>query len=174
MVPMPRRPSFLLLCLVVATACSGEPGSSTEPHAATSSPPLMLTGLAGTYKVEMPITSFDPIWEDLTGYKYTVLLTVQRDTLAMVGSTLPAMGTYTELRLLGPDGTPEDWTSYGLVQGYGDAFTSRTRFGFELAALDRQFHVTMIIDSITEVGINGVFGLGGHISGPFTATRVRP
>lgn len=134
----------------------------------------MLTGLAGTYKVEMPIASFDPIWGDLTGYKYTVLLTIQRDTLEVVGNTVPAMGTYTELRVLGPDGTPESWSSNGLVQGYSDAFTSHTRFGFELAALDRQFHVTMIIDSITDVGIKGGFGCCGHIGGPFTATRVRP
>ena len=171
MVPMPLRPLSLLLCVALGAACRRELGSSTEPYVPTSLPSVVLTGVTGKYLVEMPIVDFDPAWgEDLTGYKYTVLLTIHRDSLA-VGAQ---MGTFTELRLLRPDGTPESWRRHGSVQGISYVNNSRRRFGFELAADDAQFHLTLVIDSITDVGIKGGFGCCGHISGTFAATRVRP
>ena len=118
--------------------------------------------VAGVYNLTAQITSFDPAWgEDLTGYRYTAVLTLPEGW-----GPLRFRGTYADLRLVGPGGDSYPIAASGLDTGY---IFRDGRLVLELAG--PPFTVTLAVSSLASGGINGRFGAGGHISGPFTATR---
>ncbi len=118
--------------------------------------------VAGAYDLTAQITSFDPAWgEDLTGYRYTAVVTLPEDW----GPPL-FRGTYADLRLVDPAGGSFQIAASGLDTGY---IFRDGRLILELAG--PPFTVTLVVSSLASGGINGGFGAGGHISGPFTATR---
>ena len=164
------------LALILSLACSLE--STTEPEAAVQNAPVpippapsTLAGLkdiAGTYELEARITDFDPVWGvDLTGYRYTSVLTFQQDST----STAVLIGRFERFQAIQPDG--EVWS--GQLSGY----IAGQRSGFELVG--NYFHWTAFIKSIAApVGdelaspfFEGSFFTGGHISGTFSARRIR-
>ena len=118
--------------------------------------------LAGVYDLTAQVTSFDPAWgEDLTGYRYTAVLTLPE------GWGPPLFrGTYADLRLVGPGGDSYQIAASGLDTGY---IFRDGRLVLELVG--PPFTVTLAVSSLASGGINGRFGAGGHISGPLTAER---
>ncbi|HYL20780.1 MAG TPA: Ig-like domain-containing protein [Gemmatimonadales bacterium] len=121
--------------------------------------------IAGVYDLTALIKTFDAAWEDLTGYRYTAVLTLQ-------GRRGPPWfgGTYADLLLIGPGGDTTDVADSGLVTG---AIDSGGRVLIDL--LGDGNHITMVlgVDSLALESIDGTFGCCGEsgTGGTFTAIR---
>lgn len=118
------------------------------------------------YELTAPITSFDPGWGDLTGYTYTVVL--------QLPPGLQLTGTYTNLRLLRPNGEPEpEFRERSGIVTSGIDFEGRLVFKL-LGSNGAGCEWIGILSSAQpgRDGFEGTFGAGCHISGTFTARRI--
>jgi hypothetical protein len=118
--------------------------------------------IAGVYDLTAPITSFDPAWGDLTGYRYTAVLTLQqynRDTFE---------GTYADLQVIGPGGESSDGKYTGFVGGSLDL---DGRVVIELVGGNHTWTTWSGQGKLASGFIDGTFGCCGHIGGTFTAER---
>ncbi len=122
------------------------------------------SGIAGVYDLTALVTSFDPGWEDLTGYRYTAALTLGGE------GAQPVRGTFADLRLIGPGGDTTHIATTGLVTGSIDP---RGRLIIELfsdGTHGNRFTLTLIVETRTSGLIDGTFD-HDQIRGTFTATR---
>jgi hypothetical protein len=119
--------------------------------------------IAGVYDLTAVISSFDPVWGDLEGYRYTAVLTLQEE------SGPPWFGgTYADLRLIGPAGESHDVADAGVLASSIDPG------GRVVLVLDDGgfgIGLTLIVGTVASGSVNGTFGCCGHISGTFTAER---
>jgi hypothetical protein len=131
-----------------------------ETHEASTS--VMVSGPGfpgGVYDLTAPISAFDPAWGDLTGYRYTAVLTF----------TSSGIGTVQEFRLFDATGNVFASIGGGVVNTYID-FAGRVVN--ELAT--QNFHFSLVApiqDPLNPGLVTGVFGCCGHIGGTFTAKR---
>jgi hypothetical protein len=115
----------------------------------------------GVYDVTARITSFDPAWGDLNGYRYEAVL-----TLSEVSGPPWLQGTYRVLRLISPMSDSVAMTDAGTVTPF--------YFGSRLViALGEQhtYGLSLIVATLDSGLIDGTFGCCGHISGTFEARR---
>lgn len=120
-------------------------------------------GSAGVYDLTALITSFDDAWGSLEGYRYTAVLTLEEQ------SGPPwFVGTYADLKLLGPNGDAYDVTDGGPVSG-SIAYDGRVLI--ELLGDGNSIDLTLIVDTVASGVIDGTFGCCGHIGGTFRAVR---
>ena len=116
----------------------------------------------GVYDVTALITNFDPGWgEDLTGARYTAVVTLRKPTPALLG------GTYADLWYVGRRGDSVAVNDTGSVT----AFRDHGRLFIELLGNRDRIGLGLLVDSVTPASIDGRFGCCGHISGTFTAQR---
>ena len=118
--------------------------------------------IAGVYDLLAPITSFDPAWFDLTGYRYKAVLTLHqtgRDWFE---------GTYADLQVVGPAGESDDWKYTGFVKGSLDL---DGRVVMELIGGNHTWTSWYGQGQLASSEIAGKFGCCGHISGTFTVVR---
>jgi hypothetical protein len=121
--------------------------------------------VVGVYDLTAMITSFDPGWgEDLTGYRYTAVLTLQADEAPAPGLG----GAYADLKIIGPSGDIYEVNDSGSVISSVDW---RGRFVLELVGNHQRIGLTLIVGTLVAGYIDGHFGCCGHIGGTFTATR---
>ncbi len=164
-------------CLTLAAACHApdavEPASSSPeaslPKSTPGDAPGVVPGgvfLAGVYNVSAPITGFDPAWGDFTGYVYTATFTIQRHPTD--GSRL--IGSYANFALIDASGKVSDWRSAGTIGGVVDP---TGRVTLELKSDDGSFS-WWGQGNAAGSRIEGRWGRGGHLSGPFAATLVEP
>jgi hypothetical protein len=118
--------------------------------------------VAGVYDLTAPITGFDPAWGDLTGYRYTVVLTLERNNGAKFE------GTYVDLHIIGPDDKSEDWEYTGFVTGSLDR---DGRVIIQLVGRNHTWTTWHGQGMLASERIVGRFGCCGHISGTFTADK---
>ena len=118
--------------------------------------------IAGVYDLSAPITSFDPAWGDLTGYRYTAVLTLQEVSRGRVE------GTYADLQIIGPGTEPGDWDYTGFVRGTLDL---DGRVVIELIGGNHTWTTWYGDGRLVSRSIEGSFGCCGYISGTFTAER---
>jgi hypothetical protein len=120
--------------------------------------------VVGVYDLTAMITSFDPAWGDLTGYRYTAVLTLQAGE-----APAPALGgAYADLKIIGPSGDIDEVNDSGSVTSSVDW---RGRFVLELVGNHQRIGLTLIVGTLVAGFIDGDFGCCGHIGGTFTATR---
>ncbi|CAN5154799.1 hypothetical protein BH24GEM2_BH24GEM2_05100 [soil metagenome] len=146
----------------IAGGCSEptQPEHVPNPPAATPptpTPPLGSVHIAGVYDLTAPVTDDDG-W-GFTGYQWAAVLTLASGE-----------GTYSDLRLLDPEGKPFNPPSSGSV-------TRSISLGRLVLALSSQF--SLVVDSI-----DGPDGMGsplvkgtfrsGDLRGEFVATRRTP
>jgi hypothetical protein len=119
--------------------------------------------IAGVYDLTAPIAAFDPVWGDLKGYRYTAVLTLQKE------SGPPWFGgTYADLRLIGPAGDSSAVADSGPLNGSIDP---RGRVVLVLDDGGFGIGLTLILGTAASGAIDGTFGCCGHIGGAFTAER---
>lgn len=155
----------------IASGC-GEPTTPSPPEVVPPPPappppaaPVEYANINGVYNLTASIKSFDPAWGDLTGYRYTAVLTLA-----------DGAGTYSDFRVLDSNGELLYPPGSGSVTRGVDA-TGKGRLILEIGS-----NFTVIIGSIAKPEGNGMgsprvegtFGAGGHISGEFVATRRTP
>ena len=118
--------------------------------------------IAGVYDLTGPITSFDPAWGDLTGHRYTAVLTLQQYDGRKFG------GTYADLQVVGPGTEPSDWEFTGFVKG---SIGLDGRVVMELIGGNHTWTSWYGRGTLASARIEGTFGCCGHISGTFTVAR---
>jgi hypothetical protein len=122
----------------------------------------------GAYDLTARITTFDPAWgEDLTGYRYTAVLTLA----AMWDTPWLLEGTYEDLRIVGPNGDFMVLADTGSVSSFVD---SQGRFIVALAVHSDSTWLNLDVSSLSSGLIDGAFGCCGHIGGTFTAEHRLP
>jgi hypothetical protein len=146
----------LLVCAAVCLACGSERGFEPAPVSA----PVGYPEIAGVYDLTALITHFDPAWEDLTGYRYTAVLTLHEE----LGPPW-TRGTYADFRLIGPGGD-----SYDVAPGFVTGSLDRGRVVIEVRN-EQWMGLSLIVGKVTSEFIDGGFGCCGHISGTFRADR---
>ena len=125
--------------------------------------------IAGVYDLIARVTTFDPGWgEDLTGYRYTAVLTLREE------GPLPGVrGTFADLRLIGPSGDTTHIATSGVATA---SIEPRGRLVIELfsdGSHGNRFTLTLLVETVASGFIDGAFG-HDHIFGTFTATRRPP
>ena len=161
---LPASTGFTLVVSRALTDQTGnqlEQGAAVEFTTATAAPEEM----AGVYELSALITDFDEAWGDLTGYRYTALLTIDEGPPRFSGS-------FSDLRLVDSTGESTEIAASGAVDYYID-FAGRpvlelVRFADEG---NSAFHLTLVVGSMNAGLIEGRFGCCGHIGGSFTAQR---
>jgi hypothetical protein len=106
------------------------------------------------------ITGFDPAWGDLTGSRYTAVLTFPPNAVG---------GRWESFHIVDAAGVISDWTGSGDIVSYVD-FAGR--LVNELVA--DNFHLVLVApvqNSANPQLVTGTWGCCGHISGSFTAKR---
>lgn len=135
-------------------------GAATRTASASASVSRPTQGFAaGVYDLTARINTFDPVWGDLTGYQYTVVITKATD----------GTSTFQEFRLMDSTGSQYAWIGAGYVYTYID-FAGREVD--ELVASN--FHFSLIApvqDALDLRRVTGTWGCCGHIAGAFTANR---
>jgi hypothetical protein len=154
------------LLMVIAGACGDStPVAPTAPTIPVPAPspaaetPYKVTGLTGVYDVSVTVDGFDPAWGDLTGYRFSGVLTLE-----------DGAGSLSEFRLFDAAGEP---APSGPQDG---SVTPRPSAGIALLQVGQLIH--FYIESIDEQSpgqassprFSGRFWLG-HVSGPFVAFR---
>jgi hypothetical protein len=115
---------------------------------------------SGIYDLTATVTNFDAAWGDLTGYRYTAVLTFP-------GSAAGA--TWDNYRLIDAAGVTSDWARNGTIDNYND-FAGR----LVSELVSPNLHVVLVEpvrNSIDSRLVTGHWGCCGHIAGSFTATR---
>lgn len=174
-------PSFTTDAPAVATVSSTGLITAVGPGSATITTSFTVAGVTrlgttlvsvvgptivnGVYDLVAPITSWDPVWGDLTGSEYTATLRFQQDPNGVPGIA----GTFSDLVLTGPyaDSTPQSGVIVSRLYG-----NNGLRIVIELVSTTR-FTIALIPQGALASApvIQGGMGLGGHIGGTFTATR---
>ena len=157
------------LLLLAASGCESPTSPAPNPRPGPSGPlpaptsPLNYASIVGVYDLSETITIFDPVWADLTGHRFTAVLTLAE-----------GVGTFSDLRLLDAEGkTVEGPPRDGSV-------TWATWANPGTLVLDLGRNHNLVITQIDEPdngmaprfagGINVAF----HISGTFVASRRTP
>jgi hypothetical protein len=122
------------------------------------------SGIYGVYDLTALITIFDPAWGDLTGYRYTAVLTLGE----MWDPPWLIEGRYADLRSIGPGGDTSVVADTGSVTSSLDR---RGRLVIELVGNKPRIGLTLSVATLASGLIDGTLGCCGHISGTFTATR---
>jgi hypothetical protein len=140
---------LVMTCAAMAAACGGD--EVLEPEEKVT------TAISGVYDLTATIETFDPAWGyDLTGWGYAAVLTFQRDPRYMTGTA----GTFSA-RLTGPEGEEE-------AEFDGVIVSRRDWQGRVVIELGTNF--TLVPGEYLQPSIlQGRFGVGGHIDGPFIA-----
>jgi hypothetical protein len=133
----------------------------TASMTATVHDPDEYPEIAGVYDLTAPITSFDPAWEDLTGYRYTAVLTLSQHN----GRRFE--GTYADLQVVRP-GESSERKLTGFVSGSVDR---DGRVIMELVGGNHTWTSWYGRGMLASGKIDGTFGCCGHISGTFTVAR---
>ena len=149
----------------MSPATNPGPGPSGPLPAPTS--PLNYASIVGVYDLVETITGFDPVWGDLTGHRITAVLTLAE-----------GVGTFSDLRLLDADGK----TVQGPPREGSVTWAPWARPGTLVLELDRNnIEHDLFIEQIDEpengqmaARFAGGINVGGHIGGPFVATRRTP
>ena len=137
-----------------------EPVPPPSPNVPNPSRPNV-PNIAGVFELTAQITSFDPIWGDLQGYRFEAALTLQEQSdPTLIG------GSYADLRLIGPSGEGTYGTAAGIVTG---AINNRGQLLIELEGNGGRIGLTLIVATLDRSSIAGTFGCCGHISGNFSA-----
>lgn len=116
----------------------------------------------GEYDLTATVETFDPAWGDLTGYRYTAVLSFMHDRWHPTGIG----GTFSDLRISGPEGD-EVVVPSGEITSH---FDSERR---PIVELGSNFTIILSGELVAPV-IKGTFGVGGHIAGSVRAERRRP
>ncbi len=154
---MRRATATLILSSALIIGCAPAPDLSGPPTDFHPPQPPVFT--AGTYDLTAEITSFDPAWGDLTGYRYTAVITSHGDGTA----------TFQNFRLLDAAGNQDAWIGSGYVDTY---IGFAGRIVSDLVASN--FHFSLIApiqDPLDSRRVTGTWGCCGHIAGTFTAKR---
>ena len=172
---MTTRIALIVSLGVALTACQNEPTLPSSPPdpSGPQSPvtPLNPTGpsasivTAGVYRVNAPITYFDPAWEDLTGYRYTATFAVRHHPTE-VGRLI---GTFSDFTLVDAEGKPSTWRISGTIEGFVDG---QSRATFDLKSSEGNF-TWWGRGPVTANRIDGTWGRAGHLAGPFSAELIR-
>lgn len=114
---------------------------------------------AGVYDLTAWVTDFDPAWGDITGYRYTAVLTFPSS----------GIGTVQDFRLI--DSTGNVFASIG-----GGVVNSSMDFAGRIVdeVATSNFHFSLVApvqDLVDPRLVTGTFGCCGHIGGTFTAKR---
>lgn len=172
--PTRGRSCWFLLCglLLLAAAGCGDstPAAPTAltapslvaPPAPAPAPPYKVTGLTGVYDFSATVETFDPVWGDLTGYRFSGVLTLE-----------DGAGELSELRGFDAAGEPGSAPPGGPVMA---------RLGYEfpeIVVVGRL--VGFVVESIDAPAggqtasprFTGRFGTGNP-TGPFVPVRRRP
>ena len=138
------------------------PGPSAPLPGPTS--PLNYASIVGVYDLAEAITSFDPVWGDITGHRFTAVLTLAE-----------GVGTFRDLRFLDAEGTTVDSPRDGSV-------TWATWAQPGTLALDLGRNHNLVIgqidqpdnDQMPSPRFAGIINVAFHIGGTFVATRRTP
>jgi hypothetical protein len=97
------RSLILGLLLLAASGCQSATSPAPQPQPPVPMPepgppagptsPLNYASIVGVYDLAETITGFDPVWGDLTGHRFTAVLTLAE-----------GVGTFNDLRLLSAEG----------------------------------------------------------------------
>lgn len=154
---------ILPLLAVLGAACGSERGFGPERQPiGPGRQPTLNPEIDGVYDLTALITRFDPAWGDLTGYRYTAVLTLRQDNRDTFE------GTYADLQLVGPDGESSDWEYTGFVRG---SLGLDGRVVVELVGGNHTWTTWWGQGKLVSGVIDGAWGCCGHIGGTFTATR---
>ncbi len=127
--------------------------------------PQKFAALAGVYDLTMTVESFDPAWGDLTGHRYSGVLTL-----------VDGAGSFSEMRLFNAAGeNVSSAPSGGFVLRGVDPVADRT-------VLLVGTNIVLVVESMGEPEqaqrasprFAGNFGAAFHIGGTFVATRRTP
>ena len=129
--------------------------------------PQKFAALAGVYDLTMRVESFDPAWGDLTGHRYSGVLTL-----------VDGAGSFSEMRLFNAAGENVSGPFGGFVirgPAWVDPVADRT-------VLHLGTNIDIVVESMGEPEqgqtasprFAGRFGAAFHISGSFVATRRTP
>jgi plastocyanin len=116
----------------------------------------------GSYDLTATIDDSDPAWGDLFGFRYTAVITLLHDARYAPGIG----GTFWDLRLTSPDGH-ETPVGNGVITSHFDWK------GQVVIRLGSNYVLVPAGELVAPV-IEGTFGAGGHIAGPFTASGEEP
>ena len=141
-------------------------GSTRTTSVAVTVGPIDHWDIYGEHDLTAPITGFDPAWGDLSGYRYTAVLTLG----TMWDPPWLIEGSYADLRIIGPGGDTLVVADTGSVRSY---FDPRGEFIIELVGNQSRIGLFLVVASLAPELMDGRFGCCGHISGTFTATRRR-
>jgi hypothetical protein len=115
------------------------------------------------YDLAETVTAFDPAWGDITGHRFTAVLTLAH-----------GVGTFSDLRFLNAEGTtvegpPRDGSVTWATWAQPDTLV------LELSR-NHNLIITQIDESDNGVAprFAGGINVGFHIGGPFVATRRKP
>ena len=168
---------FIFGLLLLAASGCGESATSPAPH---PPPPVLMPGspgplpgptsplnyasIVGVYDLAETITDFDPAWGDLTGHRFTAVLTLAE-----------GVGTFSDLRLLNAEGQTIEGPRDGSV-----TWATWARPGTLVLDLGRNHNI--VVSEIDEPDNNqiasprfaGVINVAFHIGGTFVATRRTP
>lgn len=165
--------ALMVAMLVIGCVSDSTPDLSTAfPTAPSTVPSTASPSISGTYQLYAPIIGFDPAWGDFTDYYYSAVVTFSASSPWTSGR----VGAFTDFRVTAPGDTSEHWMRSGSINSF---VSVKGKPAFELVA--DYFHWTAVIDSIVKPEgdaagspmIKGTFGMGGHITGAFTATRIQ-
>lgn len=170
--PTRGRSCRFLLCGLLLLAAAGCGDSTPAAPTALTSPspgpspapvtPYKVAGLTGVYDFSCAVDSFDPVWGDLTGYRYSGVLTLE-----------DGAGELSELRFFDAAGEPASGSQGGPV-------TPRVVLGQTMLMVDGKLP-TFVINTIdgpppgqtASPLFAGRFWIG-HPTCPFVAVRRRP
>ena len=170
--------SFILGLLLLAASGCGQSATSPAPHPQAPLPmpgppgppagptsPLNYASIVGVYDLAETITGFDPVWGDLTGHRFTAVLTLAE-----------GVGTFSDLQLLNAEGK----TVEGPPRDGSVTWATWARPGTLVLDLGRNHNIVLLeIDEpdnnqMASPRFAGVINVAFHIGGTFVATRRTP
>jgi hypothetical protein len=141
------------------------PPPPPPPTPAGPTSPLNYASIVGVYDLAETITGFDPVWGDLTGHRFTAVLTLTA-----------GVGTFSDLRLINAEGE----TVEGLPRDGSATWATWARPGTLVLDLGRNHNIVVVeIDEpdnnhMASPRFAGVINVAFHIGGTFVATRRTP
>ena len=125
---------------------------------------LDYSDVTGVYDLTALVTTSDPAWGNMDGYRYTAVLTVEEWDPTWL------RGKYADLKYVGPGFDAVAVNDTGSV-------TAREFHGrrvVELIGNRQRVGLALLLDTLASGFIAGTFGCCGHIGGTFKATRRQP